>query len=227
MLYSFKNRLDAGKQLAGALQEYANDDKAVVLGLPRGGVPVAFEVSSTLNLPLDILLVRKLGAPGHRELALGAITLDGIKIINKELLQKLGVSAAEFDRIVTKEEAELFRRNHLYRTPYFNKQPFPAIKNHIVLIVDDGLATGATMKAAIAVVKEAKASKIIVAVPVGAASVCRELKQLVDKLICLYKPDPFYAVSQGYGDFTQTSDTEVQTLLAQAKHQTISLLDHE
>jgi len=218
MHQKFKNKREAGQHLAKALIEYEGRQDCLLLALPRGGVPVAYEVAKRLCLPLDILLVRKLGVPGHEELAMGAIASGGICVINHDILQQLFISPAAVEQVTHKEQKELQRREKIYR----GKLATPEIKGKTIIVIDDGLATGATAKAAIAALREAEADKIIVAVPVGAVSTCREVSTLVDKLVCLYSPEPFHGVGQWYVDFSQTSDVEVQTLLARSQHQSIS-----
>jgi predicted phosphoribosyltransferase len=220
MFQRFKNTREAGQHLAEALIQYEGSQDCLILALPRGGVPVAYEVAKRLCLPLDILLVRKLGVPRHEEYAMGAIASGGILVINQDVVRQLHIPSTAIDQVRQKEQKELMRREKLYR----GKLAAPEIKGKTVIIVDDGLATGATAKAAIAALRETEAAKIIVAVPVGAASTCREVSMLVDKLVCLYRPEPFGGVGQWYDDFSQTSDDEVQKLLANSKHQPISEL---
>ncbi|ODS24502.1 phosphoribosyl transferase [Candidatus Endobugula sertula] len=220
MFQQFENKREAGKQLAEALNDYEGRQDCLILALPRGGVPVAYEVAKRLSLPLDVLLVRKLGVPGHEELAMGAIATGGIRVINHNILQQLYLSPAALEQVTIKEEKELNRRNRLYR----GNLPIPDLKRKTIIVVDDGLATGATMKAAVATLQAAKANSIIVAVPVGATFTCYELAELADKVVCLYRPDPFGGVGQWYTDFSQTSDEEVQQLLAHAKHQPMNEL---
>jgi len=215
MLQKFADKRDAGKYLAEALIDYEGIPDGLLLALPRGGVPVAYEVAKVLALPLDVLLVRKLGVPGHEEVAMGAIASGGVRVVNHDIVQQLFISPATLESVTHKEQQELQRRDQLYR----NNLPAPAIAGKTVIIVDDGLATGATMKVAIEVLRQAKAAHIIVAVPVGAPDTCRELAALVDKVICLFSPEPFYSVGQWYIDFSQTSDKEVQQLLAHSTHQ--------
>ncbi len=216
MFQRFKNRQDAGKQLAEALREYAGKENTLLLALPRGGVPVAYEVAQELNLPLDVLLVRKLGVPGHEELAMGAIAWDHICIINHDIVGQLHISETAIEQVIAKEQAELLRRNQLYRD---DKAP-PHIKGNTIIVVDDGLATGATMSAAVSALGQANPACIIVAVPVGAPSTCRELEDMADKVVCLHRPEPFYGVGQWYKDFSQTNDQEVQALLGYTTHKT-------
>lgn len=209
MAYQFENRIDAGKQLAEALMEYKGRRDVLLLALPRGGVPVADEVSKALELPLDVLLVRKLGVPGHEEVAMGAIAWDHICYINNNLVDQLDIPGEAIKRVIAKEKAELLRRSNLYR----DDLPPPEIKGRTVIVIDDGLATGATMHAAIAVLQHEKAARIVVAVPVGSSDTCRELEADADEIVCLYNPEPFYSVGQWYRDFSQTSDSEVQDIL--------------
>jgi len=220
MFQQFKNKPEAGKELADALIDYEGRQDCLILALPRGGVPVAYEVAKRLALPLDVLLVRKLGVPGHEELAMGAIASGDVRVLNHDILQQLYISPVAVEQVTTKEKKELDRRNQLYR----GTLPMPDIKRKTIIVVDDGLATGATMKAAVAALREASAARIIVAVPVGAVSTCHELAELADKVICLYRPEPFGGVGQWYADFSQTSDREVQQLLAHSKHQSINKL---
>ena len=220
MFQQFENKHEAGKQLADALIDYAGRQDCLILALPRGGVPVAYEVAKILSLPLDVLLVRKLGVPDHEEFAMGAIASGGIRILNHDILQQLYISPEDVEQVTTKERIELERRDQLYR----GNLPMPDIKGKNIIVVDDGLATGATMKAAIAALRETNAANIIVAVPVGAVATCHELAKLADKVVCLYRPEPFGGVGKWYVDFSQTSDREVQQLLAHSKHQPINKL---
>jgi len=205
----FHDRVDAGRQLAERLKEYANRSDVVVLGLPRGGVPVAFEVASRLNAPLDIFLVRKLGVPGHAELAMGAIAPAGIEVLNHDVIVDLGIFAASVAAIAASERVELDRRDRVFR----GGRPMPALSGKTVLLVDDGLATGATMEAAVTALRQIGPAAIVVAVPVGARETCERLAGLADQLLCLATPTPFSAVGQWYEDFSQTTDEEVQALL--------------
>ena len=206
----FRDRAEAGRQLAEVLQEYAGRDDIVVLGLPRGGVPVAFEVARALGAPLDVFLVRKLGVPGHEELAMGAVASGGVRVLNEELVRRLGLSAQELDEVVAREEAELERREAAYR----DGRPRPDLRGTVAILVDDGLATGATMRAAVEALRREGPAKLVVAVPTGAEESCDDLRPLVDELICLAKPHPFYAVGLWYDDFAPTTDDEVRELLA-------------
>lgn len=206
----FKNRKDAGTQLAAALKQYKDKTNTIVLGLPRGGIPVAFEIAKALNLPLDVFLVRKLGAPYQEELAMGAIAQGDIRIFNEDVIQGLGISDTEIELEIGKEQAELERRNFLYRG---DKPPID-LTNKTVILVDDGVATGATIKAAIQAIEQAGCQKLIVAVPLAPIITTHTLKTMVDEVICLQTPEPFYAIGNYYQDFTQVSSNEVCRLLA-------------
>ena len=212
MLVPFSNRVEAGQQLATYLHAYANRQDVLVLGLPRGGVPVAFEVARSLQVPLDVCIVRKLGVPGHKELAMGAIGLGGVRILNEDVIDIWRIRQEEIDRVVRAEQEELDRRDLLYR----RGRPLPEVRGKVVLLVDDGIATGATIKAAISTLRRQHPQQIVVATPVAPPSVCRELRAQVDDVVCLATPEPFYAIGQWYVDFGQTSDGEVQDLLDRA-----------
>jgi putative phosphoribosyl transferase len=205
----FADRADAGRQLAEELREYAGRRDVVVLGLPRGGVPVAFEVASRLGVPLDIFLVRKLGVPGHVELAMGAVAPGGIEVLNHDLIDELAISAASVEQVAARERQELERRERIFRGERATAQ----LMGKTVILIDDGLATGATMEAAVAALRRMNPAAIVVAVPVGARETCDRLAPLADKLICLDTPAPFSAVGQWYEDFSQTTDEEVKALL--------------
>ncbi len=206
------NRTIAGQDLAEALSSYMSKKNVIVLALPRGGVPVAFEVSEKLHAPLDLLLVRKLGTPGYSELAMGAIASGGIKVLNTEIVHSYGVSQSELDAVEQKERLELNRRSELYR----GQHPYPDLKNKIVILVDDGLATGATMHAAIDAVKQQTPQKIIVAIPVAPPDSVETLRQMVDEVICPLQPRRLSSIGQWYADFSQVSDATVIDLLNQA-----------
>ena len=208
----FLDRRDAGQELASRLQLYAGRSDVLVLALPRGGVPVAFEVARALGAPLDVFLVRKLGAPGHEELALGAIASGGVRVLNDDLVRRLQVAPAELAAVTAREERELRRRERAYR----GSRPRAPIAGRTVILVDDGLATGASMKAAVAALRAEKPARVVVAVPVAAADACDELRREVDDVVCAATPEPFMAVGAGYQDFAQTSDEEVRRLLAAA-----------
>ena len=214
----FRDRTEAGRTLAANLAGYAGRSDVTVLGLPRGGVPVAYEVARALGAPLDVFLVRKLGLPGHEEFAMGAIASGGVRLINDDVVRDYSVSGAEIDAVIAVEERELERRERIYR----DGRPLPSIEGRIVILVDDGLATGASMQAAVLAVGEQAPGKIIVAVPVAAAETCDEFRSHVDEIVCVETPDPFYAVGIWYEDFGQTTDQEVHDLLSAARGTTQS-----
>jgi putative phosphoribosyl transferase len=213
MVQRFRNRTQAGKLLAGQLTEYANCPDVLVLGLPRGGVPVAYEVAKELDAPLDVCLVRKLGVPGHKELAMGAIATGGVRVINENVVDWLRISPETINQVAAIEMRELDRRSHSYR----GNLSLPKVKNHTIILVDDGIATGATIRAAIATLKKQQPRKLVVAVPVAAASTCEELQAEVDQVVCLMMPDDLCAIGIWYEDFQQTTDTEVCELLTRRK----------
>jgi putative phosphoribosyl transferase len=208
-LARLQDRTEAGQRLAALLKPYANQTDVLVLGLPRGGVPVAFEVAKALNAPLDICLVRKLGVPGHKELAMGAIGSGGVRVLNYEVIGWLGISSRMIDEVAAKELKELQRRDRAYR----GDRPQPEVRDRTVILVDDGLATGSTMRAAIAVLKPQQPKRMIVAVPVAPPDVYDQLKTEVDQVVCVMKPEPFYAIGLWYENFAQTTDQEVRQLL--------------
>jgi putative phosphoribosyl transferase len=208
----FSNRAEAGQLLAEKLNKYAGREDVIVLGLPRGGVPVAYEVARRLGVPLDVFIVRKLGVPGFEELALGAIASGGVRVLNEDVVRALPNANELIESVTTRELAELARREQIYR----DGRPAPDIGGRTVILVDDGLATGATMRAAVAALRQLGAAKIVVAVPVGAADTCREIEREVDETVCAMAPEWFQAVGQFYEDFSQTSDDEVRELLARA-----------
>ena len=204
----FQDRRDAGRQLAEALQDYAGDPSVLVLALPRGGVPVAYEVARALHAPLDIYVVRKLGAPGHRELAMGAIAIGGVRVLNADVIDALGISPTVVDFVAARELVELERQQRTYR----GDAPFPDLEGRTVIVVDDGLATGSTMRAAVRALRHSKPKQIIIAVPVGAQDTVKNLREEAE-VVCLNAPPDFHAVSMWYEDFSQTSDEEVRSLL--------------
>lgn len=212
MSLPFKDRTDAGRQLARKLQHYRDNHAVVVLALPRGGVPVGFEVAEALDAPLDVFLVRKLGVPGHEELALGAIASGGIRVLNHDVLYMSGIDEQGIDAIVEKEQQELERREGAYRAG------MPPVDAHgrIVVLVDDGLATGASMLAAARAIRKLQPQRVIVAVPVAAPETCSYFRKEVDEIVCAETPQPFQAVGLWYEEFPQTSDEEVRSLLARA-----------
>lgn len=205
----FLNRQDAGQQLAEALKHYSHNSEAIILGLPRGGIPVAYEVAKALSLPLDVYIVRKLGAPYNPEFAIGAIATNGAKVINEEAIKLLSINQQTLEQIIKKEKQELARREALYR----GNRPMPVIKDKIVILVDDGLATGATMRAAIASVRQFSPARIVVAVPVAPPEEIYTIHQEADEVVCLHTPSRFSSVGTWYNDFSQTTDEEVKVLL--------------
>ena len=209
MMMRFLDRRDAGRQLAAKLAAYAGDPNVLVLGLPRGGVPVAYEVARALHAPLDVFVVRKLGVPGHRELAMGAIASGGVRVLNTDVIKALGISPAAVESVAAREMMELERQQRAYR----GDAPLPDLSGCTVIVVDDGLATGSTMRAAVGALRQSRPARIIVAVPVAAAETVRHLRQEADSVVCLSTPPDFHAVSMWYEDFSQTSDDEVRNLL--------------
>jgi len=209
---AFPNRTEAGRLLAGELTKYAHRDDVIVLGLPRGGVPVAFEVAQRLCAALDVFIVRKLGVPGFEELAAGAIASGGVRVLNEDVVRALPNAEEVIESVTGRETAELERREHEYR----DGRPAPELRDHVAILVDDGLATGATMRAAVKALRERGVAKIVVAVPVGPPDTCREIEQEADETICLNSPPFFQAVGQYYEDFSQITDEEVRELLARA-----------
>ena len=207
----FRDRADAGRQLAALLHEYAQRQDVIVLALPRGGVPVAFEVARALRAPLDVFLVRKLGVPGHPELAMGAIASGGVRVLSDEILGQLAISPSEVEAVTARERLELERRDRMYRG---DRQSIP-LSGRTIILVDDGLATGATMEAAIRAVRESHPARVVVAAPVGAVDTCRRLSTFADEVVCAATPEPFQAVGLWYERFDQTSDEEVIELLGQ------------
>lgn len=208
----FKDRTAAGQVLAVKLAAYANRADVLVLALPRGGVPVAFEIASSLNLPLDVFVVRKLGVPNQKELAMGAIASGGVRVLNEDIISQENISASDIEQVAKQEQQELERRERLYR----GDRPQIIIQQQTIILVDDGLATGASMRAAIAALHKQKPDKIVVAVPIAAPQTCEEIKSLVDEIICAETPSPFYSVGLWYEKFPQTSDKQVRHLLNQA-----------
>ena len=213
---AFANRIEAGRLVAEKLVKYAGRDDVIVLGLPRGGVPVAFEVAHRLGAPLDVFIVRKLGVPGFEELAAGAIASGGVRVLNEDVMRSIPHADEAIDAVTAREIAELERREQIYR----QGRPPPELRDRIVILVDDGLATGATMRAAVKALRQSGAAKIVVAVPVGPQDTCRELEEEADETICLSTPEFFQAVGQYYEDFSQTSDEDVRELLSQAAQNT-------
>ena len=209
----FKDRAEAGRFLAQKLEEYAKDPTVVVLALPRGGIPVAYEVAQALKAPLDIFLVRKLGVPGYDELAMGAIATGGVRILNQRVVDYLDITDATIEMVAAREQRELQRRERLYR----GDRPPLDVRGHTVIIVDDGMATGSTMRAAVRALRKQQPDKIVVAVPVGARETCESFADEVDTMcVCAITPAPFDGVGLWYRDFEQTSDEDVRQLLARA-----------
>lgn len=209
-LRPFENRRQAGIALARSLSRYGNRSDVVVLALPRGGVPVGREVARALAAPLDVFVVRKLGVPGHRELAMGAIASGGVRVLNQPVIRACRVSATAIEQIAIEERQELERRELAYR----GARPPIDVTGKVVILVDDGLATGSTMKAAVQAARLLSPARVVVAVPVGAVETCHDLADLADEIVCRYTPASFEAVSQCYLDFRETSDDEVRALLA-------------
>lgn len=206
----FADRLEAGRELATRLAKYSRQNDTLVLGLPRGGVPVAYEVATRLHLPLDVFIVRKLGVPGYEELAMGALASGGVRVLNDDLLAQLPHAKELVEKVAAKESAEIERREREYR----DGRPPPVLDGCTVILVDDGVATGATMKAAVKALRRQNVAKIVAAVPVGAPQTCAELKEAADETVCIIEPESFYAVGQYYRDFSQITDEEVRQLLA-------------
>jgi putative phosphoribosyl transferase len=212
MALPFQDRAEAGRRLAEKLARYVGQPDVIVLALPRGGVPVAYEVAMALNAPLDVYLVRKLGVPGHEELALGAIASGGVRVLVPDVIREAQVPDDVVERVTQKERRELERRERAFRG---DRTP-PLVKGRTAILVDDGLATGATMRAAIAALKQQEPARIVVAVPTAAPQSCESMRLEVDEVVCAITPEPFYAVGLWYEDFAQTTDEEVRGLLERA-----------
>lgn len=208
----FADRTEAGRLLGRALSHYAGRDDVLVLALPRGGVPVAFEVIQAIHAPLDLMLVRKLGTPGQEELAMGAIASGGVRILNMDIVNSLGISERTIEEVAARERRELERRQRAYR----GERPPPAVEGRCVILIDDGLATGATMRTAIKALRQQKPRRIVVAVPVAPVETVEMLRDEADEVVCLATPEPFFAIGRFYRDFPQTSDEEVKELLSRA-----------
>jgi predicted phosphoribosyltransferase len=209
----FEDRFDAGRRLAEFLEKYAGRPDVIVLGLPRGGVPVAYEIARHLRVALDVFIVRKLGVPGFEELAVGAIASGGVRVLNQDVVRVLPNAEQIINEVTAREQIEMERRENLFR----DGRPPPELKDRTVILVDDGLATGATMRAAVNALRQRGAARIVVAVPVGAPETCNELAEQVDETICAISPEYFQAVGQFYFDFSQTTDDEVRELLKHAE----------
>ena len=207
----YRDRIEAGQLLGRELAARLGAiDDAIVLALPRGGVPVGYEVAKALGVPLDVFIVRKLGVPGHEELAMGAIASGGVRVLNRDVLDYARLTQQQLDAVAAREERELARREAEYRG---NRAPLD-VRGRTVIIVDDGLATGSTMCAAVQALRAMEPTRVIVAVPVGAAQTCEDFREIVDEIVCLRTPEPFEAVGLWYDDFTQTTDAEVHALLS-------------
>ncbi len=214
---TFENRDEAGRKLAeevrSRLGPRGEDERRIVLGLPRGGVPVALPVAEAIDASLDVLVVRKLGAPGHEEYAMGAIASGGIEVLDESVVQRLGVEQDQLDRIVARERAELKRREQRFR----GDRPDPELGGATVVLVDDGIATGSTMQAALDAVRKAGAERIVIAVPLAPQDTVQRLQRTADEVVCLTTPSPFFAVGQGYRDFPQVQDDEVAEMLERSE----------
>ncbi len=208
-VFTFSDRSEAGRALAAELSRYAGRDDVVVLALPRGGAPVGFEIARALHAPLDVFLVRKLGVPGYEELAMGAIASGGTRVLNQATVEQLHITSNQIEQVAKSEQRELERREKVFR----NGAPPVLVAGRICILVDDGLATGSTMRAAVLALKKRSPARIIVAVPVGAPDTCADFQALADEVVCLYTPEPFMAVGRWYGDFGQLTDDEVRDYL--------------
>jgi predicted phosphoribosyltransferase len=211
----FRDRRDAGKKLALKLSAYAGRPDGLILALPRGGVPVAYEVARALTLPLDIFIVRKLGLPGREELAIGAIASGGVRVLNNDIIRMLSVPDEVINFVAKRESQELQRREKLYR----GERPLPEIRDRMVILIDDGLATGASMRAAVAGLRARHPARIVIAVPAAAPETCDTFQTEVDEVVCAITPEPFYGVGRWYEDFSQVTDEEVRILLQEANKQ--------
>jgi len=214
-IYPFQDRTEAGRLLAEKLRQYANRNDVIVLALPRGGVPVGFEVARQLNAPLDVFVVRKLGVPGHEELAMGAIASGNIRLLNEDVIRRFSIPEGIINFVIAREEHELERRLREYRD---GRNPLD-IQGRTVILVDDGLATGASMRVAVEALRKKHPAQIIVSVPVGSAETCADFQAIADEVVCAVAPEEFWAVGEWYRDFSQTSDEEVRNLLSQSAAQ--------
>ncbi len=210
----FRDRIEAGAALASKLTTYRGQPDVRVLALPRGGVPVAFEVAQALHAPMDVFSVRKLGLPDHPEVAMGAIATGGVRVLNASLVQTLRIPDAVIEAVAAREQRELERRERAYR----GDLPPLDVRGRTVILVDDGLATGATMRAAVRAARKLGATRVVVAVPIGARETCEEFRAEADETVCAYTPEPFHAVGQWYADFSETTDDEVHALLDRIRH---------
>ena len=214
----FRNRAEAGQQLASRLGKYANRDDVIVLGVPRGGVPIAFEVATALNLPLDIFVLRKLGVPGHEELAFGAIGSGGVRVLDRQIVEAVGLSELVIELVTRAERAELARREQIYR----GGRPPLDVRGKTVILVDDGIATGSSLRAGVRALRQMQPAAIVIAAPVAPRSTVNRLRREVDDVVCVEIPERFYGVGQFYHDFSQVSDEEVNELLDSASRQRVS-----
>lgn len=210
----FRNRREAGRRLAAELREYAGRPDAIVLALPRGGVPVGYEIAEALHVPLDVFVVRKLGLPWQEELAMGALASGNVRVLDEDLIRVARVTPEDVARVTAVEQAELERRERRYR----GDRPFPHLQGRTIILVDDGLATGSTMRAAVAALRKEQPARIVVAVPVSATETCDAFRDIADEIICAETPEPFQAVGLWYEDFSQTTDDEVHELLEHSQH---------
>jgi predicted phosphoribosyltransferase len=210
----FEDRSEAGQILASKLSKYANRPDVIVLALPRGGVPVGYEVARALNAPLDVFIVRKLGVPGYEELAMGAVATGGVRVLNEQVVNNLNIPDSVIDAVADWETEEIRRREERYR----GDEPPPDVHGKTVILVDDGLATGATMLAALKALRQQRPARIVVAVPTAAPDTCEQMRAEADEAVCAITPEPFYAVGLWYENFSQTTDEEVRELLAAARH---------
>lgn len=212
----FDDRRAAGEALAAELTRYRGRADVVALALPRGGVPVAYEVARALEVPLDVMIVRKLGVPGQEELALGALASGGIRVLNRDIIRALGIDEDDIEAVARRERQEIERRARAYR----GDRPPPELAGQVVIVIDDGIATGATMRAAVAALRQRRPARLIVAVPTASTEACEHLRREADEVVCLATPEPYMAVGRWYRHFDQTSDEEVRTLLAKAARPT-------
>jgi predicted phosphoribosyltransferase len=208
----FRNRTEAGQLLAARLLDYGGRSDVIVLALPRGGVPVGYEVAKALSAPLDVFIVRKLGVPGHEELAMGAVAGGGVRVINDAVVSGMGIPQEIIEEVTARERAEVVRRERAYR----DDRPAPDVRGRIVILVDDGLATGSTLRAAVTALRHSQPARLVIAVPTAPRSACQEFAQLADEFVCLTTPEPFYAIGLSYEDFSQVEDDEVKQLLESA-----------
>jgi predicted phosphoribosyltransferase len=213
--FTFPNRTEAGRVLARELSHYAGRNDVVVLALPRGGVPIGFEIARALHAPVDVFLVRKLGVPHYEELAMGAIASSGTRVLNESVVKQLRIPADEIEAVTRRERRELERRELVFR----DGRPSVPVQDRICILVDDGLATGSTMRAAIMALEKQNPQRILMAIPVASAETCAEFDPLVDEVLCLYTPEPFIAVGRWYDDFAQLRDEEVREYLERAAHE--------